>query len=58
MMLATLAERYDRTQFKEFQKETISNVLGGRDTLVVQPTGSGKVYALNFLLCTNKRRQL
>ena len=34
MMLATLAERFDSAQFKEFQKETVSNVLGGRDTLV------------------------
>ena len=36
---------------------TISNVIGGQDTLVVQPIEVEKVYALNFLLCTNKRRQ-
>ena len=34
-MVATLAERFDSTQFKVFQKEAISNVLSGRDTLVV-----------------------
>ena len=45
VMVATLAERFDSTQF---QKEIISNVLSGRDTLVVQPTGSGKSLCFEF----------
>jgi len=30
------------TYFKEFQKEVIKATLDGRDSVVLQPTGSGK----------------
>ena len=48
MMVATLAERFNSTQFKEFQTEVISHTFSGRDTLVVQPTRSGKSLCFEF----------
>ena len=48
MMVATLAERFDSTQFREFQKEVVSNILRGRDALLIQPTGSGKSLCFEF----------
>ena len=42
MMIATLAEKFGMTEFKDFQKETIQNSLAKKDCLVIQPTGSGK----------------
>ena len=37
--VGTLAERFS---FKPFQKEIITQCLNGNDTIVIQPTGSGK----------------
>ena len=50
--LATLRERFGHGGFRKGQWEPIKAVLGGRDALVVMPTGSGKsiVYQLPALL--------
>ena len=47
-LIATLAERFSLTAFKPFQKKIINAALEGRDTLVVQPTGSGKSLCFQF----------
>ena len=47
-LIATLAERFSLTAFKPFQKKIINAALEGRDTLVVQPTGSGKGLCFQF----------
>ena len=41
-MTATLAERFHLTQFQPHQKDSIQNAPDGHDTLIIQPTGSGK----------------
>ena len=46
--IATLAERFNLTRFKSYQKKAIDNVLSGQDTIVVQPTGSGKSLCFQF----------
>ena len=48
MYVATLAEKFNMTSFKSFQKEIIDATLNGRDTLVIQPTGSGKSLCFQF----------
>src|SRR4029079_13991728 len=50
--LATLRERFGHSNFRRGQWEPVRAVLGGRDALVVMPTGSGKsvVYQLPALL--------
>jgi ATP-dependent DNA helicase RecQ len=50
--LATLRERFGHSDFRRGQWEPVRAVLGGRDALVVMPTGSGKsiVYQLPALL--------
>ncbi len=50
--LATLRERFGHENFRGGQWEPVQAVLGGRDALVVMPTGSGKsiVYQLPALL--------
>ena len=40
-MIMTLAERFNLTQFRQYQKEAITALLSGQDCLVIQPTGSG-----------------
>ena len=49
---ATLCERFGHSDFRPGQWEAMRTVLGGRDALVVMPTGSGKsiVYQLPALL--------
>ncbi|HIE26006.1 TPA: ATP-dependent DNA helicase RecQ, partial [Candidatus Poribacteria bacterium] len=51
-MQSTLKERFGFDAFRSGQREAISYVLDGRDTLVVMPTGSGKslCYQLPALL--------
>jgi len=46
------------THFKGFQKEVIKATLDGRDSVVLQPTGSGKSNAFNFLPYMKTRKQL
>jgi ATP-dependent DNA helicase RecQ len=50
--VAVLRERFGHRQFRPGQWEPVEAVLGGRDALVVMPTGSGKsiVYQLPALL--------
>ena len=48
MLLATLAERFDCTRFRSYQKDVIQEVLNGHDALVIQPTGSGKSLCFQF----------
>ena len=48
MLIATLAESFNLTSLKPFQKTVINATLNGQDTLVVQPTGSGKSICLQF----------
>lgn len=38
----TLAEQFNMTTFKPFQKQVIQSILDKRDCLFMQPTGSGK----------------
>ena len=48
MLIATLAEKFNLTAFKSFQKKIIDATLEGRDTLVIHPTGSGKSLCFQF----------
>ena len=48
MMIATLAEHFNLTEFKPFQKIVIDNLMCGNDCLVIQPTGSGKSLCYQF----------
>ena len=48
MMIATLAELFNLTEFKPFQKIVIDNLMSGNDYLVIQPTGSGKSLCYQF----------
>ena len=47
-LIATLAERFQLTSFKPFQKAVIQATMQGKDTLVVHPTGSGKSLCFQF----------
>ena len=47
-LIATLAKTFGLTKFKPFQKDIILSVLDGKDTVVIQPTGSGKSLCYQF----------
>ena len=47
-MIMTLAERFNLTRFREYQKEAILALLSGRDCLIAHPTGSGKSLCFTF----------
>ena len=47
-LIATLADKFGLTKFKPFQKEIILSVLEGKDTVIIQPTGSGKSLCFQF----------
>ena len=47
-MIMTLAEKFNLTRFRKYQKEVITALLAGQDCLVVQPTGSGKSMCFQF----------
>ena len=47
-LIATLAEKFNHTSLKPFQKTVIDATLNGQDTLVIQPTGSGKSICFQF----------
>lgn len=54
--IATLAECFSLTTFSDFQELVIDNTLAGRDSIVVQPTGSGKSLCFQFPpIYTNKK---
>lgn len=46
--VASLAENFGLTSFKQYQMEVIDRCLKGKDCLVVQPTGSGKSLCYQF----------
>ena len=46
--VGTFAEKFSLTAFKTFQKNAITECLKGRDTIVIQPTGSGKSLCYQF----------
>ena len=47
-MVATLADKFNLTSFKSFQKEVIDQIVQKQDTLVIYPTGSGKSLCFQF----------
>ena len=46
--VATLAQQFNLTAFNDFQQVIIDAVFTKRDTLVIQPTGSGKSLCYQF----------
>ena len=46
--IATLAQHFNLTSFNGFQQEIIDAVLAKKDTIVIQPTGSGKSLCYQF----------
>ena len=47
-MIMTLAEKFNLTRFRVYQKQVITALLSGQDCLVVQPTGSDKSMCFQF----------
>ena len=43
-----LAEKFNITHFRDFQKQAIDATLDGKDTLIIQPTGQGKSLCYQF----------
>lgn len=54
-MAMTLAEKFNLTKFRNYQKRAISAILEGRDCMVIQPTGSGKSLCFQFPPICQKR---
>ncbi len=48
MITAHLTQHFKKVDFKPWQLSVIKAVLGAKNSLVVQPTGSGKVCATSF----------
>ena len=46
--MGLLVKVFKKKSFKDWQLRVISATLGGKDTLVVQPTGSGKSLCFQF----------
>lgn len=46
--VSTLAQSFSLTHFSDYQKEVIDATLAGQDSIVVQPTGSGKSLCFQF----------
>ena len=53
-----LADRFQLTHFNEFQTKVINPVLNKKDTLVIQPTGSGKSLCFQFPAVYSKKLTL
>ena len=47
-LMGLLVKVFKKTSFKDWQLRIISATLGGKNTLVVQPTGSGKSLCFQF----------
>ena len=47
-MSMTLAEKFNLTRFRDYQKQAIAAILDGKDCLIIQPTGSGKSLCFQF----------
>ena len=41
-MSMTLAEKFNLTRFRDYQKQAITAILDGKDCMIIQPKGSGK----------------
>ena len=46
--IATLAESFSLTCFSDFQSKVVHSTLLGKDSIVAQPTGSGKSLCIQF----------
>ena len=47
-LIATLAETFDLTSFRDFQKAVIEATINGKDSLVIYPMRSGKSLRFQF----------
>ena len=47
-LIAALAEKFQLTSFRDFQKAVIEATIDGKDSLVIYPTGSGKSICFQF----------
>ena len=56
IVVATLAEKFGLTSFKPFQKEVINATLECKDTVVIQPTGTGKSLCFQFPLVHQNKK--
>ena len=56
-LIATLAHNFGLTNFKPFQKEIILSVPERKDTVVIQPTGSGKSLCFQFPAIYQRKKQ-
>ena len=46
--VAELADTFELTRFHDYQRLAISAALNGKDSLIIQPTGSGKSLCYQF----------
>ena len=46
--VAELADTFELTRFRDYQRLAISAALNGKDSLIIQPTGSGKSLCYQF----------
>jgi len=56
-LIATIAEILGLTKFKPFQKEIISSVLEGKDTVVIQANSSEKSLCFQILEIYQHKKQ-
>ena len=47
---ASLKKIFGFSKFKGLQENVIQNVLDGKDTFVIMPTGGANRYVINYLL--------
>ena len=57
-MIATLAESFNLTRFRDYQKDAILALLSGRDCLIAHPTGSGKSLCFKFPAVYENKKSL
>ena len=48
LLFSLLKSHFGYEEFRPLQKEIVTNVLSGRDSLVLMPTGGGKSLALPY----------
>ena len=54
-MKGMLADRFQLTSFKDWQQRAIEAAILGKDTLIIQPTGSGKSLCFQFPAVWSKK---
>ena len=54
-MKGMLADRFQLTSFKDWQQRAIEAAISGKDTLIIQPTGSGKSLCFQFPAVWSKK---